>query len=284
MKVVNLEFAQKIVAEHDDKHETEVDGKVYKLRITLEDGSVEVKLTDLSEDISNEQISEYLSSYGEVLSVTEQLWDSKYRFAGLPTGTRIVRMVVKRNIESYITIDGQTTNVVYFGQLHTCRYCSEFVHNGISCVQNKKLLVQKTYANVAKQTDVSPSATKPVATKNKMPFSKLFGAKSREATASRKVNSNDSLSAVAKPSIPDPVDRATKPNPTEQSNSLMPPPAVSQGNQSTCRKSPRQASDGNDTDNSTTSNNGKRRSARVPGKKLRQNYDDDTNEEIDVQI
>lgn len=174
VKVVDLELARKIVAEHDNKHETEVDGKVYKLRITLEDGSVEVKLTDLSEDVTNEQIADFLGAYGEVLSITEQVWDSKYRFAGLPNGVRIVRMMVKRNIASYVTIDGQTTNVLYFGQLQTCRYCSEFVHNGISCVQNKKLLVQKTYANVAKEAGAHGSTPRPSTSNPKPTFAKLF--------------------------------------------------------------------------------------------------------------
>lgn len=67
VKVRQLEVAQRVVAEHDNKHSTEVDGKVYPLRIVLEDGAVEVKLTDLSEDVSDECITEFLSGYGDVL-------------------------------------------------------------------------------------------------------------------------------------------------------------------------------------------------------------------------
>ena len=156
VKVADLSIAQKIVEEHDNMHETEIDGKIYKLRISLEDGAVAVKIFDLSEDVSDEKIIEYLRAYGEVLSIRELMWDDKFTFGGIPSGVREVKMMVKGNIPSYVTIDGEITALSYYGQQQTCRHCSEFVHNGISCVQNKKLLVQKfntdqSYAKVVKQ-------------------------------------------------------------------------------------------------------------------------------------
>ena len=52
MKVVNLALAQKVCEENDGKHQVTVeDGKKIPLRITMEDGSVEVKLFDLSEAV-----------------------------------------------------------------------------------------------------------------------------------------------------------------------------------------------------------------------------------------
>lgn len=156
VKVTELALAQKIVEEHDDRHETEIDGKTYKVRIRLEDGAVEVRVHDLSEDVSDEVIIEYLRSYGDVLAIREQVWDDRFTFGGIPTGVRLVKMMVKENIPSFVTIDGETTAITYYGQQQTCRHCSEYVHNGISCVQNKKLLVQKldsdqSYAKVVKQ-------------------------------------------------------------------------------------------------------------------------------------
>lgn len=297
VKVVDLELARKIVAEHDNKHETE-------LRITLQDGSVEVKLTDLSEDITNEQIADFLGAYGEVLSITEQVWDSKYRFAGLPNGVRIVRMMVKRNIASYVTIDGQTTNVLYFGQLQTCRYCSEFVHNGISCVQNKKLLVQKTYANVAKEAGAHGSTPKPSTSNPKPTFAKLFVPKPGEAKQSSQSVKRSGASGIAlaaqKASKQTPADQqntrfvgapetvfatpqpnpVTKPNPLEQNtpaSPLVPKQNLLPATRMATRQTP---SDGNETDASTASSSSRRRHGRPPGKKLR--HGDDVNEESDV--
>ncbi|XP_062714769.1 uncharacterized protein LOC134291270 [Aedes albopictus] len=154
VKATSLEVAQKTVEEHDNKHEMTIDGKPYKLRLLMEDGAVEVRLFNLSEDVTNDKIVKFLSAFGELHSIREELWDDGHLFSGLPTGVRTVRMTVKINIPSYVTIDGERTNLAYYGQQQTCKYCSEHVHNGVSCVQNKKLLVQKLAANSTSYADV----------------------------------------------------------------------------------------------------------------------------------
>lgn len=165
VKVSNLALAQKVVEEHDEKHEVESDGKKYKLKITLEDGSVEVKVYDLPEDVSEAKIVEFLSAFGEVISIRELTWGEGYEFGGVPLGIWSVRMVLKHNIDSWVTIDGEQAFIQYKGQLQSCRYCHEQAHSGISCVQNKKLLVQKSYANVAKQLPPRQQQRKPIGTK-----------------------------------------------------------------------------------------------------------------------
>lgn len=154
IKTASFETAQKIVEENDKKHEIVVDGKTYIIRLMMEDGAVEVKIFNLSEDVSNQKITRFLSAYGEIFSIRDEVWDEKHYFPGLPTGVRIVRMTIKKNISSYVTIDGETTLLSYYGQQQTCRHCSEFIHNGVSCVQNKKLLVQKLAANSISYADV----------------------------------------------------------------------------------------------------------------------------------
>lgn len=174
VKVADLELAQKVCEEHDAKHEIIVDNDKFVLRIRMEDGAVEVKLFDLPEDISEKCITDFLSAYGEVLSVREQLWTEQYTFGGASTGVWIARMIVKRNIPSYVIIDGETTFLSYYGQLQSCKHCGEYVHNGASCVQNKKLLIQKmsadapakqSYANVAKKSAVTRAMIAPKPTK-----------------------------------------------------------------------------------------------------------------------
>lgn len=158
VKVIDLALAQRVCEEHDNQHEISVDGKKYPLRITLEDGAVEVKLFDLSEDVTDQTISEFLAKYGEVIEIREQRSGADVDFPGILTGVRIVKMIVKHNIESWITIDGETTAVAYFGQRNTCKHCRDFVHVGITCVQNKKIFVQKSYADAARQMGSTPSA------------------------------------------------------------------------------------------------------------------------------
>lgn len=147
VKVVDLNTAQRIVQTHDNQHDYEAKGVKYKIRIRMADGGVDVRLYDLSEHITDEQVSRHMAAYGEVLSVSELLWSDKHHYAGMATGIRQVKMVLREPIKSYITIDGETTYVQYPKQRPTCRHCGEFMHTGISCVHNKKLLAQKISVN-----------------------------------------------------------------------------------------------------------------------------------------
>ena len=147
VKCVDLATAQSIVQQHDNRHEIDISGKKFKLRILMEDGAVDVRLHDLSEDISDESIVEHMSAYGQVLSIEELAWPQKYAFDDIPSGIRSVKMILKNPIKSYITVEGETTYVTYFGQKHTCKHCNEYTHTGIPCTQNKKLLVQKASVN-----------------------------------------------------------------------------------------------------------------------------------------
>ena len=169
VKVIDLTLAQKVVDEHDGRHEVELGGRKNKLRITMEDGSVEVKVHDLPEDVSEEKIVEFLSAFGDVLSLHELTWGENYEFGGIPLGIWSARMTIRQNIDSWVTIDGQQAYIVYKGQLLSCKHCKEQAHSGISCVQNKKLLVQKSYANVAKQSGTHQPPKKTIGTKPSIP-------------------------------------------------------------------------------------------------------------------
>lgn len=147
VKLTNLALAQKIVSDHDNKHDYEVKGVKYKIRLRMADGGTEVKLHDLSENVTNEQISRHMAAYGEILSIDWLVFGDKHHFPGLRSGVRQVKMVLREPIKSYVTVAGETTLVTYPKQRQTCRHCTEYLHIGISCVQNKKLLAQKVSVN-----------------------------------------------------------------------------------------------------------------------------------------
>lgn len=128
VKVSDLALAQKVVEEHDGKHEVECDKKKIKLRITLEDGSIEVRVHDLPEDVAEEAVVRFLSAYGEVISIREVSWGETNECEGISLGIWSVRMLVHRNIDSWVTIDGEQAFVVYKGQLQSCRHCKEQTH------------------------------------------------------------------------------------------------------------------------------------------------------------
>lgn len=260
VKVTDLELAQKICEEHDEKHGIELDGQRHVLRIRMEDGAVEVKLFDLPEDISELCITEFLSSFGEVLSVREQMWTDQYTFGGTSTGVWIARMLVKRNIPSYVVIDGETTFLSYYGQHQTCKHCGDYVHNGASCIQNKKLQLQKLSADqTSKQTysSVTKQSTKTRATAPRSTKQTTTTATSKQAIP-------------AEPVVAASTSTATKVPVVVLTPAFKKPTTTTQQHQQQHHKLNR-ISDGAETDDSIASS-GSRRSRRHLDKKPR--YDD----------
>lgn len=285
VKVSELELAQQIVHEHDSKHEIEVDGQRYALRLRMEDGAVAVKLFDLSEGTTRQQIVEYLSAFGDVLSADPEMWDDRFVFGGIATGVWIIKMMIVRNIPSYITIDGDSTYVSYYGHRHTCKHCGEYVHNNTSCVQNKKLLMQKlssllaakpTYANVTK-TRASAFST----AKKQLPK----GPTTRDATTNNKqgashTHDDRNTDVTMEPKIDKVVPVDTELTITDDAMTsnmqTLTVPAAAQTKlfrtpwlPSTSSERGQKSSKGKDedTDDSTTSTSSRRSHGRPPGKK-----------------
>lgn len=265
VKVRSLELAQQVVEQHDNKHEIVIDDNRYQLRFMMEDGSKEVKLYDLSEGVSDDKIVEFLKQYGEILSIREQMWSDQAHFK-VSTGIRVVRMMVQKNIDSFVTIDGEITAVSYYGQRQTCKHCLDTVHNGITCVQNKQLQVQKSYADAAKQS----GPTKP--------------AKAAK-TAKTKAKSSGKSPLVIKPVGPTPInpDLGNTKTTTITKSTIQPgdggmlppqPPGPSKQTFGAGGKVTEKRTDGHETDDSTTSNSS-RRSQRNLNKKQRYNDSDE---------
>lgn len=147
VEIKDPNIALDIVEKHDGRHEMSCQDKLFPIVISMDDGSTIVKIHDASVYVTNTDIAEYMSNFGEVISVTEGIWSKAFACAGLPNGFRYVRMIIKKQIPSYIHINGETTLATYRGQQPTCRKCDNAVHHGMTCVQNRKLTIQKTSVN-----------------------------------------------------------------------------------------------------------------------------------------
>lgn len=147
IKCRDLQTAQDVVENHHEKHEFEMNNTKVKVRLFMDDGGVEVKLHDLSENIRNEEIVAFLKQFGEVVVIKDQIWGENYPLKGIPTGVRIVKMILRRHIKSFVTIQAEQTLVTYRNQPPTCRHCTNPSHPGSTCVENKKLLGQKSDLN-----------------------------------------------------------------------------------------------------------------------------------------
>lgn len=144
VKCNDLETALRVVEQHNGCHELEVDGKQYKVRLAMNDDRIEVKVHDLSENVSNSEIATFLQQYGEVFNVKEAVWGKSFAGKGIPSGVRVVQMTLKEHLKSYITIKNEKTYVSYNSQPATCRHCAQLLHAGKSCAENKRSLQHTT--------------------------------------------------------------------------------------------------------------------------------------------
>uniref|UniRef100_A0A0E4C7B9 Uncharacterized protein n=1 Tax=Anopheles gambiae TaxID=7165 RepID=A0A0E4C7B9_ANOGA len=140
--VKDANTAIRVVEQNDERNIIEYKGKRYTIPVTMEDGSVVVKLHDLSGRVQDEEIKEFFGEYGTVREVKEGVWGKGLPTEGLPNGFRYVTMVITKPIPSYVTIAGIKTLTTHRGQRPTCRYCDEGVHFGMTCVNNRKFMQQ----------------------------------------------------------------------------------------------------------------------------------------------
>lgn len=130
------QIAQDIVQEHNMKHQHEHEGKSYTIPISMEDGSIEVRIHDLRPRVTNKQLAQRMLEYGEVLSIREEVW--KDFLPGVPNGVRIVRMTLRKAVSSYITVDNCMILVTYKGQVAACKHCNRNVHYTLKCSEYAK--------------------------------------------------------------------------------------------------------------------------------------------------
>ncbi|KAL9699892.1 hypothetical protein quinque_003333 [Culex quinquefasciatus] len=132
VKCSELKIAQETVAKHNGQHVIESNNAKVKVRLVMVDGGVEVKLHDLSENVTNEEIVAFLQHYGDVLSIKETSWGSNYTFHGVSSGIRVAKMILRRHIKSFVTIQNESTLISYKNQPETCRHCTLIQHIGMS--------------------------------------------------------------------------------------------------------------------------------------------------------
>ena len=147
VKCCDLKTAQDAVEHHNERHVMEVNKSKIKVRLMMDDGGVEVKIHDLSENVRSEDIAAFLKQYGDVISIKELVWGDSFAYKGVSSGVRIAKMILRRHIKSFVSIQGEQSLITYRNQPQTCKHCQNLQHPGSTCVENKKLLGQKVDLN-----------------------------------------------------------------------------------------------------------------------------------------
>jgi hypothetical protein len=90
-------------------------------------GIRKVRVANLSLEAPDAAVRVVMAQYGDIRSVTEELWPRTYRLR-IPNGIRVVEMAMRKHIPSSILILGQRVLVSYEGQPVTCFGCHEAGH------------------------------------------------------------------------------------------------------------------------------------------------------------
>ncbi|PFX12148.1 Transposon TX1 uncharacterized 149 kDa protein [Stylophora pistillata] len=79
---------------------------------------------------SNAAVTNALSGYGEVKDVRLQVWPGR---PSLSTGSRLVRMVISKEIPRFISVAGIKCKIWFRGQPLRCDLCHKISHKALSC-------------------------------------------------------------------------------------------------------------------------------------------------------
>ncbi|XP_062708933.1 uncharacterized protein LOC134288355 [Aedes albopictus] len=159
VKCINQQVAENVVDHHNEQHQLEVKGVKYTVRLALDDESIQVKIHDLSESVSNDELAAYLRQYGDVHSVKELVWGPSFPYKGVSSGVREARMTLRNHIKSYVTVHGEETLVSYKNQVKSCRHCMQNIHPGKTCSNAKKETIKESPTKpLSASTTSQPSA------------------------------------------------------------------------------------------------------------------------------
>ena len=97
-----------------------------------------LRVRNLPIEVSTEAVMLCLGQYGQVFEVREERYPRGSCYQGLLTGTRLVRMAMKRAVPSYVRISGVEAMVFYHGQKPTCQICGETDHLRANCPNRRR--------------------------------------------------------------------------------------------------------------------------------------------------
>lgn len=97
-----------------------------------------VRVLNIPIEVENRHIHEKLSLYGKVESIQDEKYPKEHNcLPGIKTGVRIVSILLKREVPSFLEIDGYKALILYNGQPKTCVICNATDHLRNDCPKLK---------------------------------------------------------------------------------------------------------------------------------------------------
>lgn len=137
VKFVKMERAEQVATESKVRMQLR-DGECDVFVQGPEQGVKVVRVRNLPMEVCSEEIVLCLNQYGKVFDVKDERYPRGSCLGGLLTGTRVVRMIVQRNVPSYVRIGGIEAMIFYQGQKATCQVCGEIDHFRVNCPNRRR--------------------------------------------------------------------------------------------------------------------------------------------------
>ncbi|XP_050075116.1 uncharacterized protein LOC126562607 [Anopheles maculipalpis] len=109
-------MAKHLVLLHNRRHVYPPGPTGSRVALSLLDMPSVVMVFDLSELVTDAEVREALEQFGVVLTIGHSRWGDGVTYAGVASGQRIVRMIIRRPIPRRLRIGNEHSNVMYSEQ------------------------------------------------------------------------------------------------------------------------------------------------------------------------
>ncbi|XP_053664186.1 uncharacterized protein LOC128713349 [Anopheles marshallii] len=116
MRLSDLITAKRLVAINNRRHSFPEGSQGSRVALKLVDVPADVLLFDLSELVTDEQVKEVMEEFGVVLAIGHSHWGPGVRYAGISSGQRLVRMVIRKALPRYVRIGNELSTIGFNDQ------------------------------------------------------------------------------------------------------------------------------------------------------------------------
>uniref|UniRef100_A0A182SQD9 Uncharacterized protein n=1 Tax=Anopheles maculatus TaxID=74869 RepID=A0A182SQD9_9DIPT len=116
LRVKNSTMATHLMVLHNKRHVYPPGRSGSRVELTRLDMPTEVIVHDLSELVTDDQVRASLGQYGVVMTIAHSRWSQNVTYAGIPSGHRLVQMVIQRPIPRTLRIANELAGISYSGQ------------------------------------------------------------------------------------------------------------------------------------------------------------------------
>jgi hypothetical protein len=138
MKFVSDTYIQNILQSTTGSAEYRyVTGEISIVRLEVAGmGMRGIRLVNLPPEVTESNIRVALASYGEIVSIMDEMWSKAYRYK-VANGVKVIVMKLAKNLPSQMNISGHRAIRSYDGQSVTCYGCGDSGHINQVCPKRR---------------------------------------------------------------------------------------------------------------------------------------------------